>query len=159
MTGWRLGYVAAPEPFITGLRTFVLNTTGGVSTPTQWAGLAALQNGGPFLESCRAGYLERRDLLVLGLRDLGFGCELPRGTFFAFPDARRFSPDSRELARALLRQAKVACVPGAFFGPQGEGHLRFSFSTSIATIEQGLEALRHALAPNRCLPQALPVPA
>jgi aspartate/methionine/tyrosine aminotransferase len=153
MTGWRLGYAVAPEPFISGLRSYVLNMTGGVSTPTQWAGLAALESGAAFVESCRAAYRARRDLLVSGLRDLGFDCEMPRGTFFAFPNAARFERDSRELASTLLRRAKLACVPGAFFGPEGEGHLRFSFSTSLETIEEGLEALRRTLAPNRSWPR------
>lgn len=145
MTGWRLGYAAAPEPFITGLRKLVLTSTNGVSTPTQWAGLAALTTESDFVESCRSAYRARRDLLVGGLREIGFRIEAPAGAFYAFPDATPFGSDSWALSRMLLERGRVACLPGVIFGAEGEGHLRFSFSTSLETIERGLEALRGVL--------------
>ena len=145
MTGWRLGYTVAAEPWMTGLRKTTLYTSNGVSTPTQWAGLAAFNTRSDWLENNRIAYRKRRDLLFGGLNELGLDCEKPAGAFYAFPDVSRISSDSREAADILLDRAQVSTVPGIVFGPDGEGHLRFSFSTSIETIEAGLESLRHNL--------------
>jgi aspartate aminotransferase len=145
MTGWRIGYAVAGEPWMTGMRKALLYSSNGVSTPTQWAALAAFTNASDFIETGRAAYRERRDLLVGGLNELGLTCALPAGAFYAFPDVSRISADSREASEILLNRAQVATVPGAVFGPDGEGHLRFSFSTSIETIEGGLESLRRNL--------------
>lgn len=145
MTGWRLGYAVAPEPFITGLKKLTLTSTNGVSTPTQWAGLAAITGPNDFTNWCRDEYRSRRDLLVSGLRSLGFEIEMPAGAFYAFPDARAFGSDSWEISNRFLDRAGVACLPGVIFGPEGEGHLRFSYSTSPENIERGIEALRAVL--------------
>ena len=145
MTGWRLGYAVATEPWMTGLRKTLLYSTNGVSTPTQWAGLAAFTTPSDFLEKNRAAYLKRRDLLLAGLNELGLTCENPAGAFYAFPDVTRIHQDSRQAAEILLDRAKVATIPGIVFGEHGEGHLRFSFSTSLETIEAGLDSLRRNL--------------
>ena len=97
------------------------------------------------LETNRVAYQERRDLLLAGLNELGFVCEKPAGAFYAFPDVSRISHDSRAAAEILLERARVATVPGVVFGEHGEGHLRFSFSTSIENIEAGLDSLRRNL--------------
>lgn len=145
MTGWRLGYAVAPEPFITGLKKLTLTSTNGVSTPTQWAGLAAITTASDFIEENRRAYRQRRDLLVAGLQNLGFDLAPPAGAFYAFASASRFGADSWAVANRLLDEACVACLPGVIFGPEGEGFLRFSFSTSIETIERGLDALASVL--------------
>lgn len=145
MTGWRLGYTVAAEPWMIGMRKTTLYSSNGVSTPTQWAGLAAFTTETDMLEVNRAAYLERRDLLLDGLNKLGLTCEKPAGAFYAFPDVTRVSGDSREAAEILLDRAQVATVPGVVFGEHGEGHLRFSFSTSIETIQAGLASLRRNL--------------
>jgi aspartate aminotransferase len=145
MTGWRLGYTVASEPWMTGLRKTTLYSSNGVSTPTQWAGLAALTAESSIHESNRLAYLQRRDLLLAGLNELGLVCEKPAGAFYAFPDVSRISRNSREAAEILLDRAQVATVPGIVFGEHGEGHLRFSFSTSIETIEAGIDSLRRNL--------------
>jgi len=145
MTGWRLGYAVATEPWMTGMRKPLLYSTNGVSTPTQWAALSAMTTPSDFLERSRAAYRERRDLLLAGLNELGLKCASPAGAFYAFPDVTRISPDSREAADLLLERAQVATVPGIVFGEHGEGHLRFSFSTSIETIEAGLDSMRRNL--------------
>ncbi len=142
MTGWRLGYAAATEPWMTGIRKTLLYSTNGVSTPSQWAALAAMTTPSDFLESSRAAYRERRDLLLAGLNELGFTCQSPAGAFYAFPDVTRINSDSRLAADLLLERAQVASVPGIVFGPHGESHLRFSFSTSLDNIRAGLDSLR-----------------
>ena len=145
MTGWRIGYAVAGEPWMTGMRKAVLYSSNGVSTPTQWGALAAFTTASDFIDAGRAAYRERRDLLVGGLNELGLTCALPAGAFYAFPDVSRISSDSREASEILLNRAQVATVPGSVFGPDGEGHVRFSFSTSIETIQGGLESLRQNL--------------
>ena len=145
MTGWRLGYAIAPEPWMTGLKKMTLYSTNGVSTPGQWAALAALSTPTDYLEKLRAEYLQRRDLMLSGLNEIGLKCESPAGAFYAFPDATSISTDSRAASEILLERAQVATVPGIVFGIHGEGHLRFSFSTSIETIEAGLDSLRRKL--------------
>jgi aspartate aminotransferase len=145
MTGWRLGYTVASEPWMTGLRKTTLYSSNGVSTPTQWAALAAFTTETDMLETNRGAYLKRRDLLLAGLNELGLHCEKPAGAFYAFPDVSRVSSDSREAAEILLERAQVATVPGVVFGEHGESHLRFSFSTSVETIEAGLDSLRRNL--------------
>jgi len=142
MTGWRLGYVVAPERWRSAIRTVVLYTTNGVSTPTQWAAVEALRRGTEFVAAWREGYRERRDRLVAGLRAAGFSIEPPRAALYLFPRTPAWlGEDSRAAARALLDGAKVATVPGVVFGREGEGHLRFSFSVSEEMIAGGVEAL------------------
>ena len=145
MTGWRLGYAVATEPWMTGLKKATLYSSNGVSTPTQWAGVAALSIDPSALAEITNQYKLRRDLLLKGLNEIGLHCESPAGAFYAFPEVSRINKDSREAADALLNRAQVATVPGIVFGAQGESHLRFSFSTSIETIEAGLDSLRRNL--------------
>jgi len=145
MTGWRLGYAVAAEPWMTGLRKTTLYSSNGVSTPTQWAGLAAFNIEADYRDWTRKEYRVRRDLLLSGLNELGLTCDLPAGAFYAFPDVTSISHDSREAAEILLNRARVAAVPGIVFGEEGQGHLRFSFSTSVETIEAGLDSLRRNL--------------
>ena len=135
----------AAEPWMTGLRKSTLYSSNGVSTPTQWAALAAFTTTSDFLETSRAAYRERRDLLLAGLNELGLTCAPPAGAFYAFPETTNICRDSREASDLLLNRAQVATVPGVVFGPHGEGHVRFSFSTSIETIEAGLESMRRNL--------------
>jgi len=144
MTGWRAGYVICKEPWMTGLRKTTLYSTNGVSTPTQWAALAAINTEEGFHAEIRKAYLQRRNLMIEGLNSIGLKCEMPHGAFYAFPDARAIDPDSRQAAAKLLEAAQVATVPGSVFGEHGEGHLRFSFSTSPETIMAGLESIRHS---------------
>jgi len=143
MTGWRAGYVLVPKRWRTAMQTVVLYSINGVSTPTQWAALAALQLSDGFLTEARAGYRRRRDALVAGLRAAGFHIDPPRAALYLFP---RFpvalGADSAAAARQLLDTVRVATVPGVVFGPEGQGHLRFSFSVPEDSIAGGAEALR-----------------
>lgn len=145
MTGWRIGYAVAAEPWMTGLRKTILYSSNGVSTPTQWAALAALTSPSDFLKESLTGYRTGRDRLVGGLNELGLTCAPPAGAFYAFPDVSSINSDSRAASEALLDRANVATVPGVVFGPHGEGHVRFSFSTSLETIDAGLESMRRNL--------------
>jgi aspartate aminotransferase len=146
MTGWRVGYAVAKEPFMTGLRKLVLYSTNGVSTPTQWAALEALSVPESAIAARREEYRERRDRLVNGLNELGIACDLPAGAFYAFPSVEKLNKDSRRVAAMLLEKAHVATIPGVVFGAQGEGHVRFSYAVAPEAIEAGLDALRKVVA-------------
>lgn len=142
MTGWRLGYVIAPARYQSAVKTVVLYSTNGVSTPTQWAAVEALSRGTEFVAEWKAGYKSRRDRLVAGLKAAGFGIETPRAALYLFAKLPSWlGADSREVARTLLDEARIATVPGVVFGPEGEGHLRFSFSVSDEMIAGGVAAL------------------
>jgi aspartate aminotransferase len=145
MTGWRVGYVVAKEPWMTGLRKTTLYSTNGVSTPSQWAALAAIQTPLADLHKARDQYRERRDLIIKGFDELGLTCPPPSGAFYAFPDTTRIDPDSRKAAATLLDVAQVATVPGIVFGDAGEGHCRFSFSKEKEDITAMLASLKKNL--------------
>lgn len=141
MTGWRVGYAVAREPFMTGLRKLVLYSVNGVSTPTQWAALDALATPQSTIDARREEYRAKRDLLIAGLRECGLQCDTPQGAFYAFPDVSKIHKDSRKVAAMLLDKAHVATVPGVVFGAQGEGHVRFGYSMPTDAIHAGLAAL------------------
>ncbi len=146
MTGWRVGYVVAPDPWMSALRKLVLNTVNVVSTPMQWAAVAALTEGEDFIAQAREAYRQRRDRLVQGLRELGFICDLPQGTFYAFPNVEPvLGSKSWDAFDRLLTRTGVATVPGVVFGPHGEGHLRFTFSVTMDVLEAALDAMRRML--------------
>lgn len=141
MTGWRVGYAVAKEPFMTALRKLVLYSVNGVSTPSQWAALDALSIPQSVIDARREEYRERRDLLVNGLRAAGLECATPEGAFYAFPDVRKLNKDSRKVSQMLLEKAHVATIPGVVFGAQGEGHIRFGYAVPKDAIALGLKAL------------------
>lgn len=143
MTGWRIGYLVADAPYMDFIRKLVLNSVNGVSTPTQFAAVAAITHDPHFFDSLREEYRRRRDLLVSGLNAVGFRCLTPPGAFYTFPDVReRLGNDSWKAMETVLERTSVASVPGAVFGPEGEGHLRMSYSTSMEVLEEAIEALR-----------------
>ena len=146
MTGFRLGFVIAPESALRPLQVLQQNLFISANHFVQRAGIAALEHGAPALEAMRAAYDRRRKILVAGLRELGFGVpRLPLGAFYVFADARAFGADSRRLAFDLLEDAHVAVTPGVDFGAAGEGWLRFSYAASESTIAEALERLARAL--------------
>ena len=143
MTGWRIGYVVAPEPFMGFIRKLVLNSVNGVSTPTQYAALAAVTHDPHFFDRTRAEYRRRRDLLTGALSSAGFRCLTPPGAFYTFPDVReRLGSDSWKAMETLLERTSIASVPGAVFGAEGEGHLRMSYSLAMDVLEEAVEALQ-----------------
>jgi aspartate aminotransferase len=143
MTGWRVGYVVADEPWMDVLRKLVLNSTNGVSTPSQFAATAAVTRGREFVERMLPEYRQRRDLLVEALNGAGFRCLVPPGAFYVFPDVReRLGADSWKAMETLLERTSIASVPGLVFGPEGEGHLRMSSSLARPLLEEAVAALR-----------------
>ena len=146
MTGFRLGWLVAPPECVRPLQTLQQNLFISANRFVQHAGLAALREGQGTVSAMRDAYARRRDLLVGGLRDLGFDVpRLPDGAFYVFADARAFDGDSVRLAFRLLEEAGVGVTPGADFGAEGEGWLRFCYAASEATLAEALERLASAL--------------
>jgi aspartate/methionine/tyrosine aminotransferase len=143
MTGWRIGYVVADKPFMDFIRKLVLNTVNGVNTPTQYAAVAAITHDPSWFDSLREDYRRRRDLIVDAFNGAGFRCLAPPGAFYAFPDVReRLGGDSWKAMETLLERTSIASVPGVVFGPEGEGHLRMSFSVGMDVVEEAVQAIR-----------------
>jgi aspartate/methionine/tyrosine aminotransferase len=146
MTGFRLGYVIAPEGAARALQSMQQSLHISASHFVQEAGIAALRHGAAHLARMRDVYDARRRVLVDGLRELGLGLPVaPKGAFYVLVDARHLGERSLDLAFEILDAAHVAVGPGLDFGEIAEGHLRFSFATSEATIREGLRRLAEAL--------------
>lgn len=141
MTGWRIGYVAAPEDILAGMVKIHQYTIMCAPVMGQMAALEALRNGQNDKEHMVATYNQRRRLIVKGLNDIGLRCHEPRGAFYAFPDIRSTGLTSEQFAERLLKEAKVAVVPGNAFGSAGEGFVRCSYATSTEQIELALERI------------------
>ena len=146
MTGWRLGYGVMPEWLADAVNKLTVNSNSCTASFTQRAGMAALEGPQDCVDTMVKEFRRRRDAMVKGFNEIpGFRCTTPAGAFYAFPNVTRINPDSRQAAEILLDRAKVSAVPGIVFGTHGEGHLRFSFSTPMETIEAGLDSLRRNL--------------
>jgi aspartate/methionine/tyrosine aminotransferase len=142
MTGWRLGYLIAPLPFVRPIQKMQQNLFISANSFVQHAGIAALREAGPDVERMRLLYDQRRRLLLEGIKRLGFGVRVePQGAFYVLANARAFTSDSYAFALELLEGARVAVTPGIDFGKGGEGYIRFSYTTSLENIQEGLERL------------------
>ena len=150
MTGYRLGYVIGPSDEIRAVQKLFGNFFISTNEFVQWAGVAALREGGEDALRFRARFDERRRIMIDGLRAIGFGVGFePTGAFYVLANARRYTKDSVRFAFELLEQAHVAVTPGAAFGPNAEGYLRFSYASSVERIREGLARLDRFLAPRR----------
>jgi aspartate/methionine/tyrosine aminotransferase len=142
MTGWRLGYLIAPQEFMRPLQKLMQNFFISANAFVQRAGIAALTQAGAEVERMRRTYDQRRRVLVGGLKKLGFAIPVePTGAFYVFVNARHLSNDSYKLAFDILEKAHVGVTPGVDFGSGGEGFLRFSYANSLDNITLALERL------------------
>ncbi len=141
MTGWRIGYAAAPAEILGGMRKVHQYTIMSAPTTAQFAALEALKHGEEAVLEMRARYDRRRRLIIDGLNSIGLTCFEPKGAFYAFPSIAATGMTDEEFSERLLMEEKVACVPGSAFGACGAGHVRCSYATASAQIEQALERL------------------
>lgn len=139
MTGWRLGYVAGPEPVIKAINDLMTQITSNPTSAAQKAAIAALTGPQDCVRDMVAEFSARRMLLVEGLRDAGYSCAFPGGAFYAFP---QINGDDEDMAVAdrLLEEAHIATVPGSSF--LADGYLRMSYATSREKLQEALERLR-----------------
>jgi len=139
MTGWRLGYAAAPPEILGAMKKIHQYTIMSAPTIAQEAALVALKQGEEAVEEMRQRYDRRRRLIVDGFNNIGLKCFEPRGAFYAFPSVRGSGMDDAEFAERLLDEERVAVIPGRAFGIGGAGYVRCSYATAYEKIEQALE--------------------
>ncbi len=141
MTGWRMGYTAAPAPVTEQI--LKLHQFGIMCAPTtsQFAAIEALKNGDDDIMKMTGEYNYRRRFLVNGLRKIGIPCFEPEGAFYVFPNIGVFGMSSDEFCERLLYEARVAIVPGTAFGECGEGFARISYAYSLKHIAEALERI------------------
>jgi aminotransferase len=142
MTGWRIGYIAAPAEILGMMRKVHQYTIMSAPTVSQFAALAALREGEPYVQEMAAEYDRRRRLIVGGMNEIGLKCFEPQGAFYAFPSIEITGMDGNDFAEKLLHEERVAVVPGGAFGEAGEGFVRCSYATAYEKIEEALERLR-----------------
>jgi len=141
MTGWRIGYAAAPQELSAAMHKVHQYTIMSAPTMAQAAALEALLHGEEHVERMRQEYDRRRRLIVSGLNQIGLKTFEPQGAFYAFPSIAVTGMSDEEFAEKLLYEEKVAVVPGNAFGAGGEGYLRCSYATAYEKIEEALRRM------------------
>ncbi|HEX2033875.1 MAG TPA: aminotransferase class I/II-fold pyridoxal phosphate-dependent enzyme [Chloroflexota bacterium] len=141
MTGWRIGYAAAPAELLEAMMKVHQYALLCAPTTAQDAAVEALEQGEADVAAMLDEYTRRRSMFVDGLNRIGVSCARPQGAFYAFPSIAVSGLSSQEFAEQLLFQEKVAVVPGSAFGPSGEGHVRMCYATAYEKLEQALERI------------------
>jgi len=141
MTGWRIGYAAAPAALLAALRKIHQYTIMSAPTPSQAAGVEALSRGEEHVQAMVSEYDRRRRLIVGGLNELGLPTFEPHGAFYAFPSIAATGMDDETFADRLLQEERVAVIPGNAFGADG-AFVRCSYATAYEKIEAALERIR-----------------
>src|SRR4051794_32654394 len=145
MTGWRIGYAAAPPAILGAMRKIHQYIIMSAPTTGQEAAIEALTSGEPYVEAMREEYDRRRRVIVDGFNRLGLACFEPRGAFYAFPSIESTGLSDEEFSERLLMEEKVAMIPGSAFGKSGAGHVRASYATSLPNIEEALNRIERFL--------------
>lgn len=142
MTGWRLGYAIAPKMIMDQMIKLHQFAIMCAPTNSQFAAVEALKNCDDEVAKMVEAYDQRRRFLIDALRGMGLECFEPFGAFYVFPSIKKFGLSSDEFASRLLREEKLAVVPGTAFGDCGEGFLRISYAYSLTDLKKGLERLQ-----------------
>lgn len=143
MTGWRIGYAAAPAQFINAMTRVHQYTIMSAPTMSQRAALEAILHGEEDVKRMLAEYDRRRKLIVNGLNNFGMTTFEPHGAFYAFASVKISGMDDETFAQKLLQEEKVAVVPGSAFGAGGENYVRMSYATAYEKIEEALRRMEH----------------
>ena len=138
MTGWRLGYAAAPHRILEQMLKIHQFAIMCAPTTSQYAAVSALRDGDNDVQMMREAYDQRRRFVLHAFKEMGLDCFEPEGAFYAFPSIKRFGMTSDEFATRFLREEKVAVVPGTAFGASGEGFLRVSYAYSLKNLKEAL---------------------
>ncbi len=146
MTGWRLGFIAAPTGLAEPIAKLITNSVSCTASFEQIAGIAALTGPQEEVHRMVEEFHRRRDFIVKGLNEIkGVSCKNPGGAFYVFPNVRDVPMEPEELAPYLMKEAGVACLPGTSFGEYGKGHLRLSYAVSHEEIEIALTQMDKAI--------------
>ncbi|RLL47751.1 aminotransferase [Oceanobacillus piezotolerans] len=141
MTGWRLGFLAAPRELIQVMVKIYQYTTMCAPHMLQRGALEALRNSRDQVENMRQHYWRRRNFTVQALNQIGLHCHTPGGAFYVFPSIQKTGLTSDEFAERLLLEERVAVVPGNAFGESGEGYVRLSYATSIDHLQEAMNRM------------------
>ena len=141
MTGWRLGYLAAPAEMVKGIAKVHQFALMCAPTMSQYAALEAFKHGEPEVKKMTEEYDRRRQYIVKRLRGMGLEISEPKGAFYAFPCIKSTGMTSAEFCEGLLNAEHVAVVPGTAFGDCGEGFIRISYAASMDTIEKAMDKM------------------
>ncbi|AGN37713.1 aminotransferase [Bacillus paralicheniformis] len=142
MTGWRLGYVAAPAYLRDPMLKIHQYSMMCAPSMAQFAAEEALKNGLEDVEKMKKSYRRRRNVFVDSLNEIGLDCHQPGGAFYAFPSVKKTGMSSEQFAEELLIAEKVAVVPGNVFGPSGEGYIRCSYASSLEQLQEALVRMK-----------------
>lgn len=141
MTGWRMGYIAAPCEIFAQILKIHQYCIMCAPTTSQFAAIEAVKNGDEDIERMKEEYDRRRRYLLKNFADMGIECFEPEGAFYAYPNIGKFGLSSEEFCQRLLNEKRCAIVPGTAFGDDGEGFARISYAYSIKHIDQALERI------------------
>jgi aminotransferase len=141
MTGWRLGFLAAPASFTEQMVKILQYTTMCAPHMLQHGAIEALRNTYHEVESMRRSYRRRRNYIVQSLNKIGLDCHNPGGAFYVFPSIKSTGMTSEQFAEELLLAEKVAVVPGSAFGESGEGFVRCSYATSLEQLQEAVKRI------------------
>jgi aminotransferase len=146
MTGWRLGFTAAPAEILRAMLKIHQYAIMCAPTMAQYAAIEALRNGEQDVEYMKKSYRRRRNYFVQSLNEIGLSCHMPGGAFYAFPSIRETGLTSEQFAEKLLLEEKVAVVPGNVFGAGGEGYIRCSYASSMEQLQEAIKRMKRFLA-------------
>ena len=141
MTGWRMGYIAAPCEIFAQILKIHQYCIMCAPTTSQFAAIEAVKNGDEDIERMKEEYDRRRRYLLKNFADMGIECFEPEGAFYAYPNIGKFGLSSEEFCQRLLNEKRCAIVPGTAFGDDGEGFARISYAYSIKHIDSALERI------------------
>lgn len=142
MTGWRLGYVCAPKPIIEQMTKIHQYAIMCAPTTSQYAAVEALRNGEEDVVKMRESYDRRRKFLLESFKEMDIDCFEPYGAFYVFPSIKKYGMSSDDFATTLLKEERLAVVPGTAFGDSGEGFIRISYAYSIENLKIAISRLK-----------------
>ena len=146
MTGWRLGYACAPGEILKQMLKIHQYAIMCAPTTSQYAAVSALRNGDGDVAMMRESYNQRRRFVLNAFKEMNIDCFEPLGAFYTFPNISRFGMSSEEFATRLLKEEKVAVVPGTAFGDSGEGFVRISYAYSLKNLKEALGRIANFVA-------------
>ena len=141
MTGWRIGYVCGPAEIIAAMTKIHQYTIMCVSITSQMAACEALHTGKKDIEEMKREYQRRREYLLRGLGSLGLTCVRPAGAFYLFTCIDKAGLNDMEFARRLLKEQKVAVVPGSAFGNGFDNYIRISYTSNFDNLKEAIERI------------------